>query len=73
MGLGLGGFILIMKYSRAKHIVLMKLLQLSLFSCEAGIGLWVTYCVKSELISNRTHIAFCKNKENQPPCLKYIL
>lgn len=46
VGLGLGGFILIMKYSRAKHIVLMKLLQLSLFSCEAGIGLWVTCCAK---------------------------
>lgn len=46
VGLGLGGFILIMKYSRAKHIVLMKLLQLSLFSCEAGIGPWVTCCAK---------------------------
>lgn len=42
VGLGLGGFILIMKYSRAKHIVLMKLLQLFMFSCETEIGLWVT-------------------------------
>lgn len=46
VGLGLGGFILILKYSRAKHIVLMKSLQLSLFSCEAGIGPWATCCAK---------------------------
>ena len=48
VGVGLGGFILIIKYSRAKHVVLMKLLQLSLFSCEAGIGLWVTCCVNMD-------------------------